>query len=317
MGCKPMPRMASPSVWRVAQHAPHGITRPHASATSSIDEAPTAYDTAEGEASTSLPVGGGEEGEPQGVPRRVGVSRGHQARQRSWKGPQVQQQRQGGTGLQEQDQERVTTGPKSPAIINISHAQNIGSAAAFIKRTIMGEGAAMVACNGDAALWQAFRALRCARSMLIEDEGTTPVFQPVLMSTSRNGLSAGTMALYTHKIVNGQFNVSSVMRISSSSRVEFIASAIVARIKERGSVVLESFGKVPAVVSIKAIELARRRMVRERLDVAVAVDPIVVEVDSADIGATLMNRFVLLECGVRDPTNLRVKVEMRLAAPRP
>ncbi len=53
-------------------------------------------------------------------------------------------------------------------------------------------------------------------------------------------------------------------------------------------------------------------MLRERLDVAVAVDPVVVEVDREDIGATMMNRFVLLECAVRDPTNLRVKVDMRL-----
>eukprot|EP00955_Chlamydomonas_euryale_P084760 364003-Chlamydomonas_euryale.AAC.8 len=58
--------------------------------------------------------------------------------------------------------------------------------------------------------------------------------------------------------------------------------------------------------------MARRRMVRERLDVAVCVDPVVVEVDREDIGATMMNRLVLLECGVRDPTNLRVKVEMRM-----
>lgn len=41
------------------------------------------------------------------------------------------------------------------------------------------------------------------------------------------------------------------MRVSSGSRVEFIASAVVARIKEKGSCVLESFGKVPAVISIK------------------------------------------------------------------
>eukprot|EP00955_Chlamydomonas_euryale_P084761 364003-Chlamydomonas_euryale.AAC.9 len=51
----------------------------------------------------------------------------------------------------------------------------------------------------------------------------------------------------------GQFNVSTCLRVSSLSRVEYIASAIVARIKERGSCVLESFGKVPAVVSLKVM----------------------------------------------------------------
>jgi hypothetical protein len=222
IGGRPVPRMAHASVWRV-EHAPRGL-RTHAAATS-IDEALSVHAMPEEEPTTS-PVAVVSEGVPQdskvAAPgTRSGVGRGHQQRQRPWKGPQGQQTsstsgRQGEAGVQQQQQQRVTTGPKPPAVINISHAQNIGSAAAFIKRvcvhahaaaaagtsvrcmrawagstlracsapphsplmltahaarcaqTIMGEGAAMVACNGDAALWQAFRALRCARSMLIE-----------------------------------------------------------------------------------------------------------------------------------------------------
>ena len=46
-------------------------------------------------------------------------------------------------------------------------------------------------------------------------------------------------------------------------------------------------------------------ILRERLDIAVALDPVVVEVDKADVGATMLNRYVLLECAARDPTKLR------------
>lgn len=44
---------------------------------------------------------------------------------------------------------------------------------------------------------------------------------------------------------------------------------------------------------MQAIELARRVLLSDRIDVAVALDPVVVEVDREDIGATLMNRLVV------------------------
>ncbi len=41
----------------------------------------------------------------------------------------------------------------------------------------------------------------------------------------------------------------------------------------------------------QAIELARRRLAMDRLDVAVAIDPVVVEVTGKeDVGSTMMNR---------------------------
>jgi hypothetical protein len=42
---------------------------------------------------------------------------------------------------------------------------------------------------------------------------------------------------------------------------------------------------------MQAIEVARRRLIQERIDIGVALDPLVVEVDREDMGATLLNRF--------------------------
>ncbi len=92
---------------------------------------------------------------------------------------------------------------KRQPLVKISPLQDIGGAAAFIKRVrswaarrvlclrhgraglatlcgladrkpfpyvqaLMRDGAAIVACSGEDAIWQSVRVLRCARSMLIE-----------------------------------------------------------------------------------------------------------------------------------------------------
>ena len=49
----------------------------------------------------------------------------------------------------------------------------------------------------------------------------------------------------------GQFNIPRVLRVNSDGDVGRIATAIVIRIKEGGSCVIESFGKMPAVISVQ------------------------------------------------------------------
>ncbi|GAX85039.1 hypothetical protein CEUSTIGMA_g12459.t1 [Chlamydomonas eustigma] len=206
---------------------------------------------------------------------------------------------------------RNVPGKKLP-LLKISPSQNIGAGAGFLKKSLGRENRALAVCSGTDSIWQCIRILRCTRTMMMQDMRIVPVFQPSQLREERHGFSAGTMLIHVHMILHGRFNVRHVLKVSTYSIPEAVASAVVARIKEGGLCVLESFGKLPAVVSIQAIELARRRLIQERIDIGVALDPVVVEVDSEDTGATLLNRFVLLECAVRDPTNLRIKVNMRL-----
>ena len=147
--------------------------------------------------------------------------------------------------------------------------------------------------------------------MMLE-EGMTPVFQPTTLRSNRAGLKQGSTVFHIHKILNGNFNIKTILKVGKETEAESLSMAIVSKIKGGGSCVLESFGKRPILISLSAIELARRKLIPERLDVAAALDPVVVELDGRDIDSTLMNRIVLLECGVRDPTNLRVKVNIRL-----
>jgi len=200
-------------------------------------------------------------------------------------------------------------------LLKVSKMQPVGAGAAFIKQKLKTQGKVMLVCGGDEALFQGLRLLRCARPMLIKEQGLVPVFQPVLLDKPSFGLTAGSFVFYTQKILAGAFGVPTVLRVSGSTEVTALASAIVSRIKEKQSCVLESFGKVPTVIALKAMALARRKLVAERLDVGVALDPVVVEVDAEDVGTTVMNRFVLLECAVRNPTQLRIEVNIRLRSP--
>uniref|UniRef100_A0A7S3QK84 Uncharacterized protein n=1 Tax=Dunaliella tertiolecta TaxID=3047 RepID=A0A7S3QK84_DUNTE len=69
-----------------------------------------------------------------------------------------------------------------------------------------------------------------------------------------------------------------------------------------GVLCLSSLGPIAAVNSLKGVALARRELHMQGRDVCVVLDAVGVDVDSAREGSTAMNRFMVMECALGDPT---------------
>lgn len=177
----------------------------------------------------------------------------------------------------------------------------------------------MLTCKGEDAMWQAFRTIRCARTMLLQEEGSVPVFQPVVLQQPKNGLEAGTLILYTQKILSGAMTVSTVLSVRGGrdlDSIEGLALQVMDSVRDKGCCAIDTRGRPAALACIKAIVLARRYLLRHQLDLALVLDPTVSDVPRGDGRTTLHNRFVVLKCEVNKPGHIRSAVAIRMRSAR-
>eukprot|EP00798_Chlamydomonas_sp_ICE-L_P028370 gene28370-31499_t len=144
--------------------------------------------------------------------------------------------------------------------------------------------------KADDTIFQAYRIMRCGRSMLLEHEGMVPVIQPTVLQYDLDGAKANSTVFFLSKVLYGRLDVREVLKVASSTTAESLSGAIQREVKKNGACVLESFGKMAAVTSLKAVLQARRDLTALGVDIAMVLDPVVVEVDAEYEATTLMNR---------------------------